>query len=282
MRLRDYIEKQSKVWIIALSSALVVIAGLIDYLTGPAYSVSVLYLAPVIITAWYAGRRTSVAIAFASAGAWLIAALLWEKYYADTSVIYWNDFIELSFFLLVSYIISALKSSLEHQRRLARTDLLTGISNRAHFYDLAEAEINRQRRYKHPFTICYIDIDNFKRINDSLGHTEGDDLLRKMTEEISSIIRKTDFLGRLGGDEFGLLMPETDERAALNIIDKIHSISDLPEFVRANITLSIGMVTYLSPPESVDEMIRTTDTLMYSVKSGGKNNVLYKVLGDTG
>jgi diguanylate cyclase (GGDEF)-like protein len=281
MTFTDSFEKQSRLFFSALSLAFVVIAGIIDYLTGPEYSVSVLYLIPVIIAAWYAGRRISVAIAFASAGAWLVAALLWEKHFADTSVIYWNDIIELSFFLLVSYIISALKSSLDFQKMLARTDSLTGVSNRTHFYLLAETEINRSRRYKHPFTICYIDIDNFKQINDTLGHGEGDDLLRRMTEKIRTVTRKTDIVGRLGGDEFGLLMPETDERAALNIIEKVHRIGELPSSPETKFTLSIGMVTYLSPPADAEEMMKTADSLMYSVKMGGKNNVLYKVLGES-
>jgi diguanylate cyclase (GGDEF)-like protein len=272
-------EIKNRLYVMALSSLLVLIAGFIDYATGPLYSVSILYLVPVVIAAWYAGRLPSIAIAFASAGAWLIAALLWERYYADSSVIYWNDIIELSFFLIVSYIISALKSSLDYQKLLARTDLLTGVSNRTYFYDLAETEINRMRRYKHPFTICYIDIDNFKQINDTFGHAEGDNLLRNMAGKIRSIVRKTDFIGRLGGDEFGLLMPETDESAALNIVGKIHSLSELPEFIQKNISLSIGMVTYVSPPSTADEMIKTADDLMYAVKTGGKNNVLYKVIG---
>jgi diguanylate cyclase (GGDEF)-like protein len=272
-------EIKNRLYVMALSSVLVLIAGFIDYVTGPLYSVSILYLVPVVIAAWYAGRSLSIAIAFASAGAWLIAALLWERYYADSSVIYWNDIIELSFFLIVSYIISALKSSLDYQKLLARTDLLTGVSNRSYFYDLAETEINRMRRYKHPFTICYIDIDNFKQINDTFGHAEGDDLLRNMAGKIRSTVRKTDFIGRLGGDEFGLLMPETDESAALNIVGKIHSLSELPEFIQKNISLSIGMVTYVSPPSTADEMIKTADDLMYAVKTGGKNNVLYKVIG---
>ena len=162
---------------------------------------------------------------------------------------------------------------------MAGTDALTGVANRRHFYDLADSEINRLKRYGHPFTVCYIDIDNFKQINDTFGHGEGDNLLRLIAESIISNMRRTDVVGRLGGDEFALLMPETGADVALNVVGKVLALQGIAQKRGLTITLSIGMVVYLSPPENVEEMIKRADALMYSVKTGGKNNIKYEVVG---
>ena len=92
-------------------------------------------------------------------------------------------------------------------------------------------------------------------------------------------MRRTDVVGRLGGDEFALLMPETGADAALNVVDKVRALQDIAQNRGLTITLSIGMVVYLSPPENVEEMIKRADALMYSVKTSGKNSIKYEVVG---
>jgi diguanylate cyclase (GGDEF)-like protein len=188
---------------------------------------------------------------------------------------------ELGFFLVVSYILSALKSSLEQQKLTARTDHLTGIPNRRCFYDLAALEMNISRRYQHPFTVIYIDIDNFKTVNDTLGHSAGDSLLRLVSATIRDNIRTADIVARLGGDEFALLLPESGSEAAQAAIRKVRK--SLEDVVQSNwpVTFSIGMVTYLKPPPTVDEMIKRADDLMYSVKDKGKDMVRHEIADDS-
>ena len=277
----EYFSKQSKSFLTALEAILVIGVGWVDYITGPEYSLLLLYLIPVLTTAWFVGKWASIAISVESAVVLLVVDVAGQKHFSESVALYWNDLSNLVFFLLVTYIIASLKSAFEREKLVASTDALTGVANRRNFYDLADAEINRLKRYGHPFTVCYIDIDNFKQINDTFGHGEGDNLLSRIAESIRNNMRRTAVVGRLGGDGFALLMPETGEDVALNVVGKVHSLQDLAQKRGLTITLSIGMVVYLSPPENVEEMIKRADALMYSVKASGKNNIKYEVVGRT-
>jgi len=265
--------------VFALSLSLVVMMGWIDYATGPDFTMLLFYLIPVLLTAWIVGKCAAVITSVVSAVVLLIVDNVGMEHAPLSLALYWNDATKLIFFLFVTYIISSLKSALEREKLTASTDPLTGVSNRRRFYELAEIEIERQKRYGHPFTVSYIDIDNFKQINDTLGHAEGDNLLRFIAESIRHNMRKTDIVGRLGGDEFALLMPETGEEAALKVVSKVQTLKDLIKQEGLTITLSIGMVTYLIPPASVDEMIKTADSLMYVAKKSGKKTIMHEVIG---
>jgi len=166
----EYFSKQPKSFLMALEFILVIGVGWIDYITGREYSLLLLYLMPVLTTAWFVGKWASVVISVESAFVLLTVDVVWQRQSSESAALYWNDLSSLVFFLLVTYIIASLKNAFDREKIAASTDALTGIANRRHFYELADAEINRLRRYGHPFTVCYIDIDNFKQINDTFGH----------------------------------------------------------------------------------------------------------------
>jgi len=166
------------------------------------------------------------------------------------------------------------------EKQLSRIDFLTGIKNRRYFIELANMEINRTRRYEHPFTMLCIDLDNFKVVNDSFGHSTGDILLRLVARTIWENIRVTDTVARLGGDEFAILMPETGRDVAEVIIQRVQKIN--LDYMRKHgwpVTLSIGVVTFTNPPSTVDEVLRISDRLMYTAKKNGKNRIEYEVFG---
>jgi diguanylate cyclase (GGDEF)-like protein len=280
MRAPDRLERQPKALIAALSFFVTGLVGWVDFLTGLDYSMAVFYLIPVSIATWFGGKWIGIAISFASAVAWLLAVLAGGRSYAYSDVLYWNDIIELCFFLSVTLILDSLKKSLDRERQTARTDPLTGMANRRSFYEIADCEIKRSQRYGYPFTLSYIDIDNFKEINDTFGHGVGDKLLYQVTEIIRNHIRSTDTAARLGGDEFALLFPETGDQASLSVVRKIQSVLwDVVQTGGMPVTLSIGVVTYLHPPLTVDEMLKTADALMYSVKASGKGRIMHEVVG---
>jgi diguanylate cyclase (GGDEF)-like protein len=161
-------------------------------------------------------------------------------------------------------------------QELARTDFVTGAVSIRYFYELAQKELVRSQRYGRPLTLVYIDLDNFKSINDRLGHSTGDKVLREVTEAVRRQIRPTDTLARLGGDEFALLMPETDEGAAKTFTSRIHS-SLVDEMLRNGwvITFSVGVVTCNEIPRSVDDMVKMADRAMYTIKTANKNGVSF-------
>jgi diguanylate cyclase (GGDEF)-like protein len=141
-------------------------------------------------------------------------------------------------------------------------------------------EINRARRYDRPFTLVCIDLDNFKTVNDSFGHSTGDMILRLVARTIQENIRVTDTVARLGGDEFAVLLPETGRNVAETILRKVRKINlDIMQMHGWPVTLSIGVVTFKSPPCTVDETLRISDQLMYAAKNNGKDSIRYDVFG---
>jgi diguanylate cyclase (GGDEF)-like protein len=280
MKLADFIAKLPRSVITALAVLLCILVGVVDKISGPVYSLVPFYLAPVVLVAWFVGRKTGYVLSCASALTWLVAEMAGRHYNKFDFALYWNDFMELMLFLLTSLVVSALKGALEREKAISRTDLLTGMPNRRHFYELVAGEIRRNHRYDEPFTIAYLDIDNFKTVNDSRGHAEGDKLLRQVATIIAAAIRETDTVARLGGDEFGLLLPETAGESALTAAQKVQQ--QLKNKVENNwpVTFSIGMVTYLKSPAIIDEVIGRADRLMYEVKEENKDALRWDVVGE--
>jgi diguanylate cyclase (GGDEF)-like protein len=153
---------------------------------------------------------------------------------------------------------------------------LTGAANSRFFYKLAQMEIDRFQRYTHPFSLAFIDLDNFKFVNDQFGHAVGDQVLRTVVSSVKKHSRKTDTIARLGGDEFALLLSETNEESARIVLAKIQDML-LAEMREHNwpITFSIGVLTCNASPQTTDELVRITDELMYSVKKSSKNAIKY-------
>jgi diguanylate cyclase (GGDEF)-like protein len=136
--------------------------------------------------------------------------------------------------------------------------------------------MNRSQRNRRPFTIAYIDLDNFKALNDRLGHKAGDYALITIVSSISKVIRKSDFIARLGGDEFAILFPETDQEAARIIFSKIkNSFMETVRQEKLSITFSVGVLTCKVAPPTIDQLMTMADDLMYLAKSDGKNTVKY-------
>ena len=138
-------------------------------------------------------------------------------------------------------------------------------------------EIGRAQRTQRPITFCYIDLDNFKSVNDTHGHETGDELLRHVVGALSAHVRPTDLLARVGGDEFAILLPETDYDQAHAVLKRL--VAELRAEMNSNnwpVTGSIGAITYTSVPGSVDAMVRRADDLMYDAKKHGKNRLIHQ------
>ena len=139
-----------------------------------------------------------------------------------------------------------------------------------------ELEYQRSLRYDRPFTLAYLDLDNFKQINDRFGHQTGDKLLKIVAQTMQKHIRQIDTAARLGGDEFALLLPETNYengRVVLNRLQK--SIMDAIA-AYSPVSLSIGALTFIDLPDTVDKTINNVDSLMYKVKKDGKNDLIHQ------
>lgn len=184
----------------------------------------------------------------------------------------WNMLVRLVVFLIFNSIISALRIALAHEHDLARKDPLTGIANRRYFYEQAGFAIAGLRRHGRPFTFAYLDVDNFKAVNDRLGHEAGGFLLRQIASTLDGGTRTLDLAARLGGDEFGILFSDTNVSSAEIVVKKLRD--SLTAVMRTGgwpVTFSIGLMTFIDPPDSVNEMMAKADAIMYDVKLGGKD-----------
>lgn len=174
-----------------------------------------------------------------------------------------------------------LENELKKERHSARIDALTGLPNRRYFYEVAQSELKRFERYKHCFSVVYIDLDNFKFINDNLGHAAGDSVLRETALMLQKLLRPADFSARIGGDEFVILLPETGAAEALSMIQRVKNT--LTGMFRSNdweITCSVGIVTINQHCPSLDNIVDTADRLMYKVKANGKDAILSSTATD--
>jgi diguanylate cyclase (GGDEF)-like protein len=274
------IHRQPKPHLALLGLALVACLGVIDYFTDPEISFAVFYLLPILWVAWVADQWAAIFISVISAAVWLAMDLLAGATYSHPMIPYWNAATRLIFFLIIAMLLSALRHRLDLEEQLARTDALTGVANVRFFTELVNIEIGRARRYKHPFTMLYIDADNFKAVNDQFGHSAGDALLRLLAQAMKEQVRATDIVARLGGDEFAILLPETGYDPAQEVIRKVrHRLLDTMTENGWPVAFSIGAATFNTPPASVTEVIKQADDLMYAAKRGGKDMVKHIELG---
>jgi diguanylate cyclase (GGDEF)-like protein len=275
-RFLQRLEGHSKTFWGVIGAALTLLIGVVDLLTGHDVVLSLFYLLPVSAAAWYASPRLGYAMAGVCAVTLGAADVLDGPLVTNPAIYVWNTLIRLAFFVVVTALLAALRHALERERQLARTDFLTGALNVRAFAEVAHAELSRARRYHRPLSIAYLDLDDFKLVNDRLGHSVGNQVLRAVVHAARRNLRASDSVARLGGDEFALLLPETGEEAARGVVPKVQR-SVLDHMVRHAwpVTLSIGVLTCEHPPASVDELLRQVDTLMYEVKNGGKNGVRY-------
>ena len=170
-----------------------------------------------------------------------------------------------------------LRAVIERQHELARTDPLTEVANGRAFYERADAEIVRARRYQHPFAVAYLDLDDFQLVNDRLGHVAGDAVLRSVARALTGVLRASDVVARLGGDEFAILLPETGSATARLAVEKLRqSLAGVVPAHGWRMTASIGVATFLVPPDSVDALLGVADRLMSSAKQGGKGAVAHE------
>jgi len=273
-----FLEKRSKLFWGIVGFILVVILGIVDYLTGIELSISLFYLIPIFLVVWFTNENLGLVISAASAITWFLTDYFNGLIYSNITIYVWNTLIRLGFFIVTSRLLSELRRALRGTQESARVDYVTGAASVRYFYEQVQIEISRYQRHKRPLTLVYIDLDNFKSINDHLGHITGDKVLRAVTESIQRQIRPNDMLARMGGDEFALLLPETGDEEVKQVIGNIHS-GLVNEMLRNRwlVTFSIGVVTYNQIPKSVDEMVKLADGEMYLVKTNTKNGVRYRI-----
>ena len=267
--------------VLLIGVALIVGIAWLDAVTGPKVALNVFYLLPVMLVAW----------ATASTGYGLLAVLAtflvgpFEAYrdgfaFYTLPVALWNAGMRTAVFCIVLLLLAEVRRLVARLREQSLTDELTGVANRRAFKLVAAREIERSRRYSHQLSLAYLDIDGFKAVNDRRGHAIGDRVLIALAGAAGATARSVDTVARLGGDEFVVLMPETDECAALPLADRLReACSQATGAGSEPVTCSVGVVTYSQPPRDVEELLASADALMYEAKAAGGDDVRQASVG---
>jgi diguanylate cyclase (GGDEF)-like protein len=276
-------KRVSPLAMLAVALPSVALVGVIDHLTGPV-AMSLLYYVPIVAVAWLSGLWPGVLVA-ASAGSSLLAVAILQAAHA-TPIIYWNSFTRAVTFAALGVAVSLLRkdrdklhdlnerlqASLRTEAGLARTDALTGLPNGRSFREQLAHELARSQRDGTPIAVGYLDLDNFKRINDGFGHDAGDAVLRRAAAALSECVRDVDLAARIGGDEFVVALVSPGERACEmvgeRILDKMRAIAR--EFPEAGFGATIGFAWFEKPPADVEVLLKQADDVMYDVKATGK------------
>jgi len=179
----------------------------------------------------------------------------------------------------VAEAIEEMRRALDRIRRVALTDALTGIANRPAIIDAIERAIARRKRHAEPFSLIAIDLDGFKQVNDRHGHAAGDRALRQAAEVLSTSLRREDMAARIGGDEFVVLLSGSVDAAVVG--ERIRAeIAKRMTSAGWPVTASVGVVTFLMPPDDASAALAMVDDLLYSAKHGGKDQVAHRVFRD--
>ncbi len=238
----------------------------------------ILYTIPVLLVTWTEGLVWG--IVFAVTTTVFREAVAWIQMPVDTPML-WRVFNGLAYLAVLGIAMAGLQTLRRSQAQLARLvtqDALTNVLNARAFVDRLGQELDRNRRYPRALALMYMDLDNFKVINDTHGHQTGDAVLRLVADAMRSSVRQADVVGRLGGDEFAVLMPETDaqlaDAAARRLIAGLRNVfKGTP-----NVTASIGVVACTATDASSDDLLRRADQAMYDAKKSGKDRVVQVAL----
>lgn len=181
------------------------------------------------------------------------------------------------FFATVMRDVSQSRKTEEELLRLAATDPLTGSFNRREFTAIAEREALRANRYHHALSVLMLDLDHFKRLNDTYGHSAGDKALQRFTMICTNALRNVDIFGRWGGEEFVALLPETDIQGATVIAERLRKLTadNLLTFNdhKINFTVSIGIAEFKDGETDIDAALGRADSAVYDAKKAGRNRI---------
>lgn len=244
-----------------------------DIGTPPDIRLHMLYIFPVAAIALHCGRRSDVVTGLAISTTFQLLTFYVDGIpYRPFAI---DAITAFSSALLSIYLGISVRTNHLATVKLASTDWLTGLHNRRSFETIVDLEIERQKRYGGIFSLAVIDLDGFKRLNDSRGHQTGDEALQLLAVVLHEHTRHSDSIARLGGDEFAILMPNTLKPDCAALCQQLSvNIASRMSAAGYPITASIGCMTFEHAPNSTSEALQKTDKAMYAAKTGGKNRVV--------
>lgn len=272
-----WLGRRSRFFRVATSLLLFALTILVRYLIAPDIHFAVVFLVPISFATWFVAP--ALGWSFVVAATVVLAFFdIRQQSAVNSATLYLNGLLNLGMFAFFTFIFTEVRTLYDREQSLSLHDSLTGLLNRRALVGTLALENRRMHRHHHPLTLAYIDLDDFKHVNDRFGHDVGDKLLRTLANAMKNTVRSTDFVARLGGDEFVVFLPETNQEAAKSAIAKLQE-KLLQESMDLDhpVTFSIGTVTFPTPLATAADMIRAADEAMYAAKQRGKNTVEYRM-----
>jgi diguanylate cyclase (GGDEF)-like protein len=270
----DRLSRWPRGWLNLLFAALTLAVGVADYFSGERYTVYILYFPIVALGCWVAGLRTAIVLSLFGSILWILDDVFAPPEPMPYLAKYWQAFARFLVFVAFANVLSRLRAALSREKFLSHYDELTGLPNRMSLFEIGQRDLARCRRMGRPLTVAFIDLDQFKEVNDKFGHAEGDKVLRTTASIIRNVTRDTDLIARIGGDEFVIVAAEMSYDAAEEYAARLQMwLRDSMQKCGWPVTFSMGVATFTSPPGQLDELIKIADDLMYTVKHKHKDAV---------
>lgn len=261
----------TRVAIVLAPAAATLLVGWLDYGTGTEIRVLALYFLPLLLAGWHLGTGGAALQALFTTLVWLAAAYASGTRFSSSGIWVVNGLTEGLGFVFVAVLVARLRRALASERSLSRQDALTGLLNRRAFVEHVELGLALSRRSGRPVALAFLDLDNFKQVNDNLGHAHGDHLLGLTAALILRCARASDTVARLGGDEFALFLPDTDGASAEALADRIRAaVAADVAFSALHVSASVGIVCDVGGTLSADTLLRQADAAMYHDKRVAK------------
>ena len=263
---------------LALCVALSIGLAIIDVMTPPELNLAFAYTLIILLATWNIGPAAGVV--FAAIASCLQYANLHGMPVQGSIVFWWVVLLNRVFtFAMAVVLTGALRRMYDILQERSLRDALTDAVNASYFLVLLRSEIARAARSGQPFTLAYLDLDDFKSVNTQHGHLKGDAVLRAVVETARQNIRGIDIIARLGGDEFALIFPQTDELSAVRVLNRLQAgLREAMRGLHVETSASIGALIVRSPAVTADEVLSAGDELMFRAKKEGKDRVVHETL----
>ncbi|TPQ27585.1 GGDEF domain-containing protein [Methylomonas koyamae] len=251
--------------------------GFLDGFTGTEVRLTPIYFVPVILAGISLNQVNAYIFAIGCSVVWGISNFHGGLRFSSEWIWVWNLTIQAVAFVIVLELVRQLQNERIKAHEMSMTDTLTGIPNARGFYEQSHSLVSFCHRQQMPIVLAYIDLDNFKTVNDKEGHQRGNDILKIIAQIMKSTFRASDVISRLGGDEFAVILPNTEVSEAHEVLERFRVTTMKEMNIAGNsVSTSIGAIAYSNSPLDLEAMIKTADQIMYDVKHTGKNQVSIK------
>lgn len=263
--------RQGAVW--SLCIAAIALLGTVRVATDAEFAFASLTLLPVLAMGWFGGLGRGWVVSFVGTSMWLVADLVSHREFSAAWIPWLNWATRLMTYGLLAWLVALVRRQWEREIDRAVHDPLTGLKNRRGLLEDGANEVKRAMRYAHPLAVIYLDLDNFKQLNDSRGHEAGDEALLETGKALLGTLRATDRAARLGGDEFAILLPEISFEAATETGKRLAVTLKQRLAPYRPVGASIGVAWFPAATRTFADMLKAADDLMYAAKERDKGSV---------